>query len=66
MNADYRQNFVCELICVSMSHEDADDLVALLFEQIRRHRGVHAPAQPHHDSLLCLVAASGGTALNIR
>ena len=35
-------------------HEDADDLVALLFEQIRGHRRVHAPAQSHHDPLLCL------------
>jgi hypothetical protein len=32
-------------------HEDADDLVALLFEQVRRHRGVHASAQTHNDPL---------------
>jgi hypothetical protein len=32
-------------------HEDADDLVALLLEQVRRHRGVHASAQTHDDPL---------------
>ena len=32
-------------------HEDADDLVALLLEQVRRHGRVHPAAEPDHDAL---------------
>ena len=32
-------------------HEDADHFVALLLEQPRAHRGIHAAAEPDHDAL---------------
>jgi hypothetical protein len=39
------------IIVLPVLHEDADDFVAPLLEQIRGHRRVHAAAQTNNDSL---------------
>jgi hypothetical protein len=47
-------------------HEDADDLVALLLEQVRCHRGVHASAQTHNDPLRGCAFISHGAIIPAR
>ena len=51
------------VVIIPVLHEDADDLMPLLLQQVRRHRGVDSPAQTHDDPLLAHRATlSRGTA----
>ena len=59
-----RTEFV-SVIILPVLHENADDFVALLFEQIRRHRRVHAAAQAHHDSLLAVLLVHRGVIIGV-
>ena len=40
------------IVIFPVLHEDADDLVALLFEKMGRHSGIHTARQTHHDTVL--------------
>ena len=40
------------VVVLPVFHEDANDFMALLFEQIGAHRRVHTAAQAHHNPLL--------------
>jgi hypothetical protein len=46
-----RRTELAVVVVFPVLHEDADDLVALLLEQPRRHGGIHAAAQADDDTL---------------
>jgi hypothetical protein len=41
------------VIVFPVLHEDADDLIALLLEQVGRNGRVHPATQTDHDALFC-------------
>ena len=49
---DIRRAVLAVVVIFPVLHEDADDLVALLFEKIGGDGGIHTARQTHHDTLL--------------
>ena len=52
-----RRAVLAVVVVFPVLHEDADDLVALLLEQVGADGGVHAAAQSDDDALLALIGA---------
>ena len=48
---DLQEMNLAVVIVFPVLHEDADHLVALLLQQVRRDRGIDSAAQAHHDAL---------------